>query len=128
MRTGIKSYLTSIILFALMLPLCAQETHYWAQQQGSISTLMGGASVASIRDNSSIFYNPGLMSFNKNSSLSISANTYFINSLLIEDGAGNDLDLRSRALDIIPSIIAGVIKDFENPGITLSYALLNTDY
>ena len=128
MKTGSNIILLLPMFFVLQLPAVSQETHYWAQQQGSISTLMGGASVASVRDNSSIFYNPGAMAFNENSSLSISANTYFINSLLINDGAGTNLDLSSIALDIIPSIIAGVIKDFEKPGITLSYAVLNTDY
>jgi hypothetical protein len=118
-----------LFLLSILLPAGhAQETHYWAQQQGSISTLMGGASVASIRDNSSIFYNPGAMAFIEKSSLSISANTYFLNSLLIDDGAGTNLDLHSSALDVVPSIIAGVIKDYEDPGITLSYAILNTDY
>ena len=128
MKTIARYHLIMLGMQVIWTSALCQETHYWAQQQGSISTLMGGASVASIRDNSSIFYNPGAMAFSKNSSLSISANTYFINSLLIDDGAGTNLDLRSSALDIVPSIVAGIIKDFEDPGITLSYAILNTDY
>ena len=128
MKTGCCIPLFSFFLFLIQLPAISQESHYWAQQQGSISTLMGGASVASVRDNSSIFYNPGGIVFNESSSLSISASTYFLNSLVLKDGAGTNLDLNSSALDIIPSIIAGVVKDFKKPGITLSYAILNTEY
>ena len=116
MKTGCCIPLFSIFLFLIQLPVISQESHYWAQQQGSISTLMGGASVASVRDNSSIFYNPGGIVFNESSSLSISASTYFLNSLVLKDGAGTNLDLNSSALDIIPSIIAGVVKDFKKPG------------
>ena len=128
MRISNKIILSVSFLFALLSPVLSQETNYWTQQQGSKSTLMGGAAVASIRDNSSIYYNPGAMAFIDNPSLSISANTYFINQLEISNGAGEDLNLKSSALDIVPQILSGIIKDFEKPDITISYAILNTAF
>lgn len=128
MRTFNKNILAVFLLSAMLMPVLSQETHYWTRQQGSKSTLMGGAAVASIRDNSSIFYNPGAMAFIGNPSLSISANTYFINQLIIRNGAGEQLDLQSGTLDVIPQILSGVLKDFEKPEITISYAILNADF
>ena len=36
----------------------AQDDHYWAQQFGATGTLMGGAMVGGVNDNSAVFYNP----------------------------------------------------------------------
>ena len=113
-----------LFLAALLIPILSsgQETHYWNVQNGARSTLMGGAAVANIRDNSSIFYNPGASAFVNFSSLSLSTNTYFANNLQIENGAGNDLDLNSTVIDSYPSLVSGLITKKDNPGIVVSYA------
>jgi hypothetical protein len=77
-----------IILLFLSSSLCqAQDNHYWSQQYGAESTLLGGAMVAGANDNSAIYYNPGSLGFIVNPSLSIDANVYRMDKILITDGA-----------------------------------------
>ena len=43
----------------------AQDDHYWSQQYGAESTLMGGAMVGGAGDNSAVYYNPGSAGINQ---------------------------------------------------------------
>ena len=88
----------------------AQDDHYWSQQYGAESTLLGGAMVGGANDNSAVYYNPGALAFITNPSLSIDANVYRMDKTLISDGAGNGLNLNSAQISIYPQIISGMVK------------------
>lgn len=105
-----------------------QENHNWNQQVGAVSNMIGGASTASARDNSAIFYNPGCLAFVENSSLSLVGDAYFLSTLTIKNGAGSGLDLKSRIVDTTPQIVSGIIKNKKNPDLSITYALLNRNY
>ena len=72
-----------------------QDNHYWSQQFGARATLMGGAMIGGVRDNSAIFYNPGAVPFIKYAGLSVNANIYKMDRIFIEDGAGEGVNLNS---------------------------------
>ena len=96
-----------VLILLVNCTIWAQDTHYWTQQFGSKSSLLGGASVGGVRDNSAIFYNPGAMSLVDSSTVSVSATGYQYESLKLKNGAGSGIDLNSSKTYIIPLIITG---------------------
>src|SRR5687767_15177530 len=63
----------------------SQDTHYWALQFGTRSSLMGGAVVGRVKDNSAIFYNPACLAFIDTSSITINADLYQLEKTRIEN-------------------------------------------
>ncbi|MBE0647586.1 MAG: hypothetical protein IH596_07375 [Bacteroidales bacterium] len=122
-----------IIFFLLLLlftsqKILSQDNHYWSQQFGAKSTLLGGSVIGGVRDNSAIFYNPGAFAFFEYPSLSVNANLYQLNKLLIKDGAGQGVNLNSARLSIFPQIISGMMTLRKRPEISLSYCLMTRHY
>ncbi|MCX6248221.1 MAG: hypothetical protein NTW10_10840 [Bacteroidetes bacterium] len=117
-----------ILFISISFHTYSQDDHYWAQQFGAISTLMGGAMIGGVRDNTAIFYNPGALGFITIPSLSVDANVYKVDKIFIEDGAGTGLNLNSAQLSIYPQIISGLVSIFRNERLRLSYALLTRQY
>lgn len=105
--------------------LWAQDTHYWTQQFGSKSSLLGGAAVGGVRDNSAIYYNPGAMSLVDSSTVSVSATGYQYESLKLLNGAGQGIDLNSTKTSIIPLIVTGTYKFKKNDRHTLGYTIIS---
>lgn len=112
-----------ILLFSIK--STAQDTNYWTQQFGSKSSLLGGAVVGGVRDNSAIFYNPGAMSLVDSSTVSVSATGYQYESLKLQNGAGVGIDLSSSKTSIIPLIITGTYKFKKNNRHTLGYTIIS---
>lgn len=102
----------------------AQDNHYWNNQYGTRSALMGGAVVGGVRDTSAIYYNPGALGFIDNPSLSVSANAYKFENLDLDDGAGPGLDVDSETVSVVPLIISGVHKFADSPNHVLGYSIL----
>ena len=103
------SVITAICLLAIV-PYCAQDTHYWTQQFGSRSALLGGAVVGGVRDNSAVYYNPGALAQIDSLTVSVSANAYQLDKFDMPDGAGAGLDLNSSQTQIIPLMISGLYR------------------
>ena len=116
------------LLFIDINPAYGQDDHYWSQQYGAESTLLGGAMVGGASDNSAVYYNPGALAFISNPSLSIDANVYRMDKTLISDGAGNGLNLNSAQISIYPQIISGMLKLLKNERIKFSYTLLTRNH
>jgi hypothetical protein len=124
--------LRNCILFLILVSspsgINAQDDHYWAQQYGAISTLMGGAMAGGVNDNSAVYYNPGALAFISNPSLSVDANVYKMDRIRISDGAGEGINLNSAQLSVYPQIIAGMINMFKNSKFRFSYTLLTRNH
>jgi hypothetical protein len=128
-----RSVLQAGIMFLVFLFACpgrstAQDDHYWAQQYGAISTLMGGALVGGVNDNSAVYYNPAALSFINNPSLSIDANVYKMDKINIDDGAGEGMNLNSAQLSVYPQIISGMINLLKSDRFRFSYAILTRNH
>lgn len=102
-----------------------QESHYWMTQVGARSTMLCGAVVGSVRDNSAIYYNPGAQAFINNSSFAVVGDVFFHDYLEMDNAAGDGINLYNHALEANPQLVSGVIKNPKRPAITINYAFLN---
>jgi hypothetical protein len=127
-----KALFTGIVLLSIFIspavPILAQDDHYWSQQYGAVSTLLGGAMVGGVSDNSAVYYNPGALAFISNPNLSVDANVYRMDKILISDGAGNGMNLNSAQISIYPQIITGMLKLSKNERFKFSYTLLTRNH
>ena len=114
-------------MFSQSLVAVAQESNYANYEVGSIATMLGGSVVAGLNNISSIYYNPGALSFVENSSVSLETATLFGSNLRIENGAGQGLDIQSNFLDVIPSLIGGIIKSKKAKNRTFGYAAITVN-
>jgi hypothetical protein len=127
MRIGLAIF---FLLFTLAFKgsmLLAQESNYANYEVGSKATMLGGAVVAGLDNISTVFYNPGALTFLQNSSVTLETSTLFGGSLLIKNGAGQDIDIKSSFFDVIPSLIGGVIKSKKNPAWTFAYSAITVN-
>jgi len=118
-----------ILLFSFLLVIgskitIAQDHHYWTQQFGSRSALMGGAVVGGVRDTSAGFYNPGALGFVKEPTLSVSANAYQLERLSVDNGFGTGEQLSSDQIGVIPVLASGTLIIEQFPQHTFGYTLL----
>lgn len=118
--------LAIIILYSIS--SVAQDRHYWYQQFGGRSTLLGGAVVGDVRDNSAAFYNPAALGFIKNNILSVSANAYNLNSYKIDNALGEGVDVKGYPFLIYPQLIGGFVPFTENQTWKWGYSLLTRNY
>lgn len=125
MRSNKPKIFTLIIVVLGVMHLSAQDYHYWSEQYGGDASLLGGAAIAGVGDNSTIYYNPGAMAFQPSlQKFSISANAYRVRYISSENGLGNGLHFENFNMMISPQLIAGMIHFKKAPKWRLSYALL----
>jgi hypothetical protein len=118
-----KYYIVASVLFLLTINSQAQN-HYWAQQYGAENTLLGGAVIGGVRDNSAMYYNPGGLGFIDVPKISVSATAYGVDLVNLKNGAGTNLDLRSNKLVIYPQIASGSLAIKKNPKFKMVYGTL----
>jgi len=122
----------SCLFFSLLLLntsiTVAQDDHYWSQQYGAESTLLGGAMVGGVNDNSAVYYNPGALAFISHPSLSIDANVYRLDKIFIGNGGGKGINLNSAQISIYPQIISGMIELFKSDRLKFSYTILTRNH
>jgi long-subunit fatty acid transport protein len=102
----------------------AQDTHYWTYRYGTRAVLMGGAAVGGIEDNSSVIYNPALLSRVKSTSVSINSNVYQLVGINVKDGAGPGQDVSSNQFSAVPVTVSGLIKKKRPSRWTMGYAII----
>jgi hypothetical protein len=128
MKVSRNGILLLLGIFGFTCHIEAQDDHYWSQQYGALSTLMGGAMVGGVSDNSAVFYNPAALSFINNPGLSIDANVYKMDKILISDGAGEGMNLNSAQLSVYPQIISGMVNLLKNDRFRISYTMLTRNH
>ncbi|MCX6281237.1 MAG: hypothetical protein NTU51_04685 [Bacteroidetes bacterium] len=123
-----KFFLTLFILLYVVLTAISQENHYWSQQFGAVSTLMGNAVIAGTRDNSAAFYNPGAIAFIEYPNLSVDGNVYRLDKITMNDGAGPGINLNSAQMNIYPQILSGMINYIKVPRLKFCYSILTRNF
>lgn len=106
----------------------AQDSHYNTYGYGSRSGLMGGAVTGGVRDTSAIFYNPGALGFVDNASLSVSGNAYSFETITLENGAGATEDLESEEVNVVPTLLSGIIIPDGDSKQRIGYGILTRSY
>ncbi len=102
----------------------AQDTHYWTYRYGTRAVLMGGPAVGGLEDNSSVIYNPALLSLVKSTSVSINSNVYQVVNINVKDGAGSGQDVASNQFSAVPVTVSGLIKKKKPSRWTMGYAII----
>lgn len=100
------------------------QYNYWSQQYGSRSSLMGGAVVGGVQDNSALYYNPGGIAYIDSAHLNVSANAYGMDYFQLKNGAGREIDLTSLKILVYPQFISGLVKFKFIPKLKFAYGLL----
>jgi hypothetical protein len=115
----------SIVFITICTSLQGQINHYWTNQIGARSTMLGGAVVGNVRDNSSIYYNPGGLAFIDKSSISVDGDAAYIDLIKHENGAGDGVHMKNTSLELIPSAFSGTFKDKKRPWLSLNYSIMS---
>ncbi len=117
-----------LVLGLCALPLTAQDSHYWTEQFGARSALLGGAVIAGCDDTGAGFYNPGRLGFITNPQLSASASLYQIDILSIENGAGTNTKIDSLQARIVPLLASGIFLFEGAPGHAFGFNIIARNY
>lgn len=116
---------------AVLLPATAingQDLNYWTNQFGTRASLMGGAVVGGINDNTAIYYNPAALAFLDSSSVSINANLYRLENIRVINAAGEAKNLKVLNLGVVPLLISGKLTT-KNPRLKIGYGIIvSTDF
>ncbi|MDC0231198.1 hypothetical protein OAK19_04465 [Aureispira] len=106
----------------ILIPLCfiifntilyAQGTHYWSNQFGARASFLGGAVIAGLDDNSSVYYNPANLAFIKQSTVSLNTSVYKYEDIFMGNGGGTGVDLKSQRLSLYQQMVSGLLS--KNP-------------
>lgn len=105
-------YLT--IFFCFQTKSWGQDTHYWTQQFGARSSLMGGAVIHGLESNSAVYYNPATLAFIKRNTISLNTSLYKYEDITVKNGGGTGVDLQSQRISLYQNMISGLLtKDPE---------------
>ncbi len=115
---------TTILLVFISVQSIGQDTHYWTYRYGTRAVLMGGSAVGGLEDNSSVIYNPALLSLVKSTSVSINSNVYQVVNITVKDGAGAGQDVTSNQFSAVPVTVSGLIKKKKTSRWTMGYAII----
>jgi hypothetical protein len=102
----------------------AQDAHYWSQQYGTRSELLGGTVVGSPQDLSTTYYNPGGLAFLENQSFLLSALALQFEQYQLGSAAGGDSELGADRFGPAPILVAGTLPRHWIDG-TLAYSYLS---
>lgn len=114
------------LFFTVTHKVTAQQQHHWATQYGARSSLMGGAVIAGVNDNSAVYYNPAAVASLENT-LSLNANLYQLTWFNVKNGLGQGIHMDSFGFDLYPQFAGGTIS-FKDPRFKMGYMLMTRNY
>lgn len=95
------------------------NSHYWSHQYGARGLLLNGSIIASVNDETAIFYNPGSMALTEEFGISLSLITPTYSLLKTTDFLGEGTSFSNQGLDLSPGLVAAMFKPFGTDKITL---------
>ncbi len=102
----------------------AQSEYHWSDQFGNRSTLLNGTMIGSVSDLGAVFYNPGRLAQLDRPGFLITAEAIEWNTVKIESGTGEDLELEQDNFRFLPSIVAGLFSLPFLEGHKFAYSIL----
>ena len=114
-----------ILIFSVPLFANAQFNNHWSHNFNEESSLVAGAVVGGGAGSSSIFYNPASISEITDSKLSVNMSFYSYDYLKYNNALGNNLDIYSSRLYMIPRNVSFMVKSPNYPGWSFELAYLN---
>ncbi|MCV9388405.1 hypothetical protein [Reichenbachiella ulvae] len=120
-----KYLLSLLTIIFLWQPVAkAQDAHYWTEQFGNKSMLLGGNVIGSVDDLGATFYNPARLALQDDPTFLISAKAYQYSSLRVKDGV-EKADLDQSVFGNAPTLAAGSFKVPFLPNHKFAYAFLS---
>jgi hypothetical protein len=107
LRAGVLAGVSCLWLAALA---AAQDSHYWTNQYGTRSTLLGGAVIGSVLDLSGTYYNPGGMCLLEKPDTLMAAKVIQYPHVTLAGDGWRDVPLNAHNPGPAPSLIAGTIR------------------
>ncbi|RJE71640.1 Long-chain fatty acid transport protein [Reichenbachiella agariperforans] len=101
-----------------------QDAHYWTEQFGNKSMLLGGNVIGSVDDLGATFYNPARLALQDDPSFLISAQAYQLITLGVKDGV-QKADLNESSFGNAPTLAAGSFEVPFLPNHKFAYAFLS---
>lgn len=99
-----------LVLALLATGAAAQDMNYWNIQYGPVGQLLGGQVIASIRDLTATFYNPGGLSLEEGSTFLLSTESFQLESVSTTPTSDIDLfDTSSARFGAAPTLVAGAL-------------------
>lgn len=123
-----KNNLLFLFCFAILTQIQAQDTHYWTNQFGARASLLGGAVIAGLDDNSAVYYNPANLAFIKQSTVSLNTSVYKYTDLYIGNGGGTNVDLNSQRISLYQQMISGLLTKNPEKNWRLGFNILSRQH
>lgn len=119
--TKFRLFVAIIIFVGSALPnLEAQvNSHYWSHQYGSRGLLLNGSVIASVNDETAIFYNPGSMGLTEEFGISLSLITPTFSLSRTTNFLGEGTNFKDQRLDLAPGLVAAMFQPFGTKHITM---------
>jgi hypothetical protein len=102
--------LALLIVVLLASSAVSQDSHYWTQQYGTRSTLLGGAVIGSVSDLSATYYNPGALSLIEKPRILLTARVIQSMKYTLTTGLRENVELSNERLSPAPTLIAGRVQ------------------
>ncbi len=105
-------------LFLNLVAFAQVNSHYWSHQYGSRGLLLNGSIIASVNDETAIYYNPGSMALTDDFGLSLSLVTPTFSLLRTTDFLGEGTSFTDKGLGLSPGLVAAMFKPFGTDKVT----------
>ncbi len=100
----------SLLVSVVATTAAAQDVNYWNIQYGPVGQLLGGQVIASSRDLTATFYNPGGLSLEEGSTFLLSTESFQIESVNTSPTSDIELfDTSSARFGAAPTLVAGAL-------------------
>lgn len=114
-----KVYGTVLGVFVTLAAFAQVNSHYWSHQYGSRGLLLNGSIIASVNDETAIYYNPGSMAMTDDFGLSLSLVTPTFSMLRTTDFLGDGTSFTDKGLGLAPGLVAAMFKPFGTDRVTM---------